>query len=328
LKVDALKKDLRKIIFFLMLLALLLSISINTSAQVPTDSCQESVTRINDLQKQVEKDQQAIRNLRFDKSVAEAEEWEKLSAEAKNKVISATLNAYLENVFAGAQKTVTKVGSFTPFEAQELIGKLNERGINDPYLWETIRALGRTKGKPTLAREVNDVLERTDKVRQIAFLANSDEEDKTKTLQGLAMVLEWGTNNPAVGIVAADVEAFAALAYAATELVTGNARIKQLTQLAEQDLNSLKDISALLESHVRELRKAKQELNDCKNAGPAFDFDGCLDGCLKVFNPCHKRAMDAWFANTISGDEMIRRGEACAAKHKACMRECEKRNQN
>ncbi|HSE19548.1 MAG TPA: hypothetical protein VLB46_20970 [Pyrinomonadaceae bacterium] len=254
----------------LAVLVLSSALFVPANAQAPKDECQSIASRINILRAQVESNQQAIRNLHFEKSVAEAEEWAELSQAARKELVEATLNAYFENLL-NLTSTIAKIGSLSPPKANKLISDLRALGIDEPYLFVAIRKLASVRGKPAVAKQVANVIERFRKAKDATRTSGSDEGMKIERLQGLVMAVGMATEIPGVEIVIADAEAFAALVYSGAVIKIGDDRVAKITQQTEDDLRSLKRLFELLATHVRELNEAKQQLSSCEQQARKAD---------------------------------------------------------
>lgn len=223
--------------------------------------------QIHGLRNQIRMDEQAIRNLGFDKRAADFEEWVKLADDARKEFEEQTLDSIAELLLTGsldANKAFIKnIGSFNSFSTQKLIGRLNSAGIRNQRIWNLIREVGATKGKPEAAkatRELIELIEKEGDLLAIAQNASNDPESIKTKAEAVVTVLSWGLEGPLAGFLQSDVQFMFSSLYNASSRYVSISNIEKLTTLTEEELKSLKKLSDVMKKHIDQLNRAKKEL--------------------------------------------------------------------
>jgi len=161
-------------------------------------------------------------------------------------------------------KGLSVVGSLDPPHANHLITQLQSAGVTDPYLFEAIRGIANTPGKPAAARAAREVLTRLVQAKSAWEMtdASSGREDTIWAAAGavISVVVVEPRLKLLTQLSVADARfAFYSVSNNITRRVSVN-QIEHLTVLNEDDLKALKTATSLLQRHVAELNRAKQDL--------------------------------------------------------------------
>jgi hypothetical protein len=211
-------------------------------------------------------DIEAIKTLKLDKRAEEFEEWESLSQDARADLENQALDALITVGSTAAQAGAKVVASQNPWRANEMIAYLQGLGVNDPFLLEAIRAVGAAKGKPAMAKRVNEWLDAVSKARGIYSIAREAKNAKTSkqarnaALGAIATVLSWGLEDPKLVVLTADIQLTTAAAYNNVAQRVVSSRVEQLTRLTEEELGSLKRLDRRLKQHVKQRRQEREAL--------------------------------------------------------------------
>ena len=229
---------------------------------------------VDDLVKKVKSDQNAIRNLGLydkrdpEKRAKDFEAWAKLSAKAKidleKEFFEASLQvaevAVNESIAWGASKALKPIKSLNPFTVNKQIAWLKSKGVTDPYLFDLMRAVAKTPGKPELAKKL---IERLRLVNEVSVAPSSlfgtvDAEKSHEVLNHLGLVL--GIINPTYKILLADLRFTTASIYNNVTRRATKSHIESLTKLTEDQLKQLNNLNKRLIKHVKQLNDEKKEL--------------------------------------------------------------------
>ena len=230
--------------------------------------------RIDRLLEEIKKDQNAIRNLGLydprdpEKRAKDFEVWTELSdkariefekefMEARLKVVEVAIT---ESLLHGAGKAVKPVTSLNPANVSARITWLQSKGITDPYLFDAMRALARTPGKPETAKMLID---RVGKALELVITPNlsagPDEVERSyEQMDGLAAVV--GFINPMYKLAAADFRFMASSVYNSATRWESRSQIDSLSKLTEEQLKLLDKLDKHLVSHVKQLNMERREL--------------------------------------------------------------------
>jgi hypothetical protein len=215
-----------------------------------------------------DRDVDAIKNIGFATNSETFEQWNELSQSGQSELRGAALRFTFElavHAAKGAIRAASKAtGSFQPFKQQKLLGWLKQHGIENETLWNAIRAVAKTKGKPAMAAALNELLD------QLVLLGNST---RTENAADVIVVLVGAVGiiieNPEIvelgllaGIFAADANfALTGLVYLPVSYKT-QSEIRALTQLSENNLSTLKSLSQRVKDRVVELKAARRTIAD------------------------------------------------------------------
>jgi len=218
------------------------------------------------LDEAITNDLAAMRRLKLAKRAEEFEEWERLSTDARADLENQALDALISLGMTGAQRAATVVGSQNPWKAREMVARLKRTGVDEPYLLEAIGAVGAAKGKPGMAKAVNQWLEALAKAKDTYSVAKEGakaREPKEKlnaALAALATVMAWGVEDPKLSMLVTELQLTTAAAYNNVARRIAADRIEQLTRLTEQELKSLKALDQRLKDHVQRRRQTREAL--------------------------------------------------------------------
>ena len=221
---------------------------------------------IDELSAQIAGDLEAIKRLKLDKRAEEFEEWAKLSKDARADLENQALDALITVSLSGVQAGAKIVASHNPWLANEMIGHLRTLGVNDPFLLEAIKKVGATKGKPAMAKAVNEWLDAIGKARDVYSIAKDGAkagdltEKKNAALGALATVLSWGVEDPKLSLLVTEIQVATAALYNNVTQRVVSSRVEQLLHLADEELKSLKRLQGRLTEHMKQRRAEREAL--------------------------------------------------------------------
>jgi hypothetical protein len=107
-------------------------------------------------------DQEALRRLGFDKTVAGYAELQEVTEHAREDLQRELMEAAVTSAFSASAAALTsgvmKAGSLGTGQAEALYAKAQRLGITNPDALNAILALGKVKGKPEMARQASKVI--------------------------------------------------------------------------------------------------------------------------------------------------------------------------
>lgn len=213
---------------------------------------------VSDRRGRVERDQQAVRTLGFEKNVQEIEDWESLSEEAKVQFDEEARDDVLSSFLDTAQVSTDWIKSLNPPKANKIISELHSAGIDSPSFNAALRRVAATAGKPKIAKDVKDLLDSFKRLKDIAAMqplgtANS-------RLEALGTALGWLLNDPRLDLLVSDVRFATSSVYNNFARRVSQGQVAQITKLTEQELQDLKRIHGMLVSDVASLKSAQDQL--------------------------------------------------------------------
>jgi hypothetical protein len=223
------------------------------------DCSQKSSTKQNvqTLQVQIKRDQEAIRRLGFGQMVQGIQDWQDLAKDARAGFESDALDMLL----ASAKGANTGIGSLNPPRANAIVSQLRAAGIDSEPLYQAIRNLAVTPGKAAKARYLNNVINGISNVKNgITLNQNLGKGDIESQLEVLSAVLGMLETNVELAYLATDLKFTTSSIYnnATRRLASGG--IEKLSSLTEKDLQSLKNLSDVLRTHVSQLGEMQRRL--------------------------------------------------------------------
>jgi len=150
-------------------------------AQGSDSECKAVQQEVSKLQAWVRFNQDQIRALAFKNTNESIKDWEKVGEAARQKLITSALdtvftalaNGLLAETNIGNLKLKNGIGSLNPAKAQQIIGKLNGIGLNDPILFDAIRALGSVSNKTETTRRVIERLTQAKDIYAASLLSKT-----------------------------------------------------------------------------------------------------------------------------------------------------------
>lgn len=249
----------------------------NRNTRAASGKCSRLDTEVQNLEKQVNRDEKAIENLGFKSRVQEIKEWENLSNDAKDEAYKAAWEAViaLSGSFTSLEKAepgiIRRVGSFNPPKANALITKLRRQGINFEQIHNGIRKLSLIPNKPFAAVLIADTLDNIFSAIDAYNILSSisehlDADSKWKAIGELVSSLasSFFIKTPTGALLISYFHIIMANLYG-LEMLELKQTIKELNGKGERELIGLINNLKLLKMHVQELNKARQELVDCEN---------------------------------------------------------------
>jgi tetratricopeptide (TPR) repeat protein len=216
------------------------------------------------LRADIASDQEAIRRLGFERRAEDFEEWNRLSASAKEEFKAKTLDSLLSVTLTGVKTGTRQLAGLNPPTANRMISQLKSVGVGDPYLFDAIRRVAANQGKPQMAQAVNEFIERLGQAKDIISTANALDTrprgDIIPILEGIATALSWGLQDPRLEAAAASAQVIAYSWLSAATSAVGVQQVQRLSELTTDDLRILKILSTRLQNNVRELTHVKSEL--------------------------------------------------------------------
>jgi hypothetical protein len=244
---------------------------VNLEGVCKVDNADNLEKDILNLKKQIARDEKAIRRLGLESRAEDFKEWEQLADEARNQFEEQALESFIDILFTSASDAnnafITKVGSLNTFSSQKLIGKLNKVKIKNERLWKVIREIGATRGKPERAKAAKELIELIEMEGDLLNISReiSDNPGNIKTeAEAAATILSWGLKGPLAGWLSSDVQFMFASLYNNATRWESSYNIERLTTLTEQQLKDLSILSGVLKKHVKELQKAKADLENIR----------------------------------------------------------------
>jgi hypothetical protein len=223
---------------------------------------QQAEQAVADARNKIYQDQQIIRGMRLEKRVEDFEEWEKLSSDAQRDFRITVLSEILTMGLNKSMQGVSKVGSLNPPTANTWVRKLKEAGVDNPHLFDAIRALAKTPGKPPRAKAVNQFLEGVKRSKDIYVTGVTARNSSFREigLTALAELLGIAVKDPQLQLALSNIKIISASAYAGTASLVALHNINRLTEMTERDLDTLKRMKDIMKNHVDELKAAKSRL--------------------------------------------------------------------
>ncbi len=243
------------------------------------DLAKKQEARIAGLLQKMKVDQQAIRALGLydprdpEKRARDFEEWARLTKEAQiefekeymEDILVAVEAVVTEAAVHGAGAALKPIKSLNPATVSTQIAWLRSKGVTDPYLFDAMRAIARTPGKPELAEKILGRLQIAAKVVEAGITpdlrAGSEENVASRGLEqmdGLAAVL--GVVDSKYKILAADFRFTASSFYNSETRWVSQSQVNSLTKLTESQLKLLVKYNERIRDHGDQLKKARQEL--------------------------------------------------------------------
>ena len=221
--------------------------------------------QVSGAHERVKADEAAIRALGFRARVDAFEDYGRLPGQVKARIERDTISAIADVALQGIAVGVTRAGSLNPWTAQRLIGRLKALGFENRALFDAIRIVAKTRGKPAQAKALREVIVLVGRGKDV--VEHGSPENVEQFANGVAAVLAWGIDNPAISARLAIYKWIAARAYDAAEGVVAVKEVEGLTALTEGDLGRLKDLDAALHADVESLTSARASLaqiSDCR----------------------------------------------------------------
>jgi hypothetical protein len=208
---------------------------------------------------QIEADQEAIRRLGFADRSAEFAAWEALTREKQDQL---RIDALRILIRLGADELVlaVKAGTpalekLTPAKAEELLKKLADAGITDPYFAEAVNAAAKAATKEDRIKAAKLLVSLCE---SLAGAAHGEEvlSSANKYQAGALTAFEVGStvHSPQLRLLAGSAELTTVLAFSVAEQGVIQSRLEEMTNENADRLAKLQDLSARLRSHVREMK--------------------------------------------------------------------------
>jgi hypothetical protein len=235
--------------------------------------------KISDLLQKMKVEQQAIRTLGLydprdpEKRAKDFEEWAKLTKEAQMEfekeymedLLTAVEAVAMEGAVHGAEAALKPVKSLNPITVNGKIAWLESKGVTDPYLFDAMRSIARTPGKPELAAKVVERLKVAAKVVEVGVTPDlrSGQEEKAadrgfEQMDGLAAVM--GVVDTKYKVLVADFRFTVSSFYNSTTRWVSQSQVNGLTRLTESQLKLLIRYNKRIKEHGDQLSKARAEL--------------------------------------------------------------------
>ncbi len=226
---------------------------------------------IKDIKEHLERDKGAILKLGLRSRAEDFEDWEELTVDAQKHYEEQLQDSLVDLFFSGASDInkgfVKQIGSLNTFSARKLIGKLNKMGIQDEKIWNIIREVGATIGKPEKRKTTLELIEMLKKEGDLITISQTLSDGPSnieKESEAFITILGWGLTGPLESLLASDVKFTISSLYRFGVYHVSVDNIQQLTNLTEKNLRSLKKLSEQMKNHVTKLKSARQTLNNLK----------------------------------------------------------------
>lgn len=223
--------------------------------------------RIDELHKTIHRDEEAVqKNLGFAKRGEDLETWQGMSASAQTEFEQQTQEALKESSLAlaeaGVQVGIKKLGSLSPPVANRWITQLKAVGVTNTDLFDAIRAVAQTSGKPEMAEAVRQLIDRMKMAQDLDEISKGGENAKWKAAAtGLSLVIPDPRLNALAQISLQDARF---LFYSVNNNITRRValhEVDRITSLNEEQLKVLHDsLFPELDKHVKQLHQAKLDL--------------------------------------------------------------------
>lgn len=213
--------------------------------------------QINDVKMKIQRTQDAIRALGFDKRQGEFEEWERLSAEAKKDFQKTAWNALFDTSITGVRTGAKAMGSIGTAQGNKIVSHLKQKGIDVPELNNAIQSLARAKGKPEKAKLADAALDRLQKTKDATLIAY----DGLLKVQTLTTALGWLVNDPKLSVLISEFDFTISALYNNITRRVSAYQIEKLTELTQRQMGELKTLSARMKGHVEEIQPLRQKMN-------------------------------------------------------------------
>lgn len=208
--------------------------------------------RVQQLERQLEMDKDAIRMLGFKNRETEFQDWVKLSNDAK---IEFEKQVFDEIANAAQDKMLGSFEGFDQTAADGLISKLGSVGLVDPKFNDVLLNIARHPDRPAAAADAAMIVDGLQKLSESAQSSLDGQK-----LAALATVLEFFVHDPQLKLLLSDLKLTTAAVYNNAARRVSMAQIRQLTALTESELKSLKSLQCVIESHVGEKYSVEKKL--------------------------------------------------------------------
>ncbi|HEY7783293.1 MAG TPA: hypothetical protein VIB00_01125 [Pyrinomonadaceae bacterium] len=209
------------------------------------------------LEKQIDKDIEAMKRLGFSKRAEDFAEWEQLAVKAKtefeNEVLGTIADIAIDKVRGGI---VDAFKDFDAAKAARLVQWIRARGIK-PEPTALINAIERVGLAPDKARVADDaefIVKQIEDYRNGRAAAN----DPTESAEFVSGLLESTISDPRVALLITEIKLTTAAVYNNASRRVARAEVERLTKLTESQLHDLHRLQKLLERHVQDLNSLKK----------------------------------------------------------------------
>lgn len=216
------------------------------------------------LQQKIVSDQNAIRQLGFEKTTAEILAWERMFTADREERMRETKLALLDTAFIAA-RSLNDV-AHNPKMLEEIMKDLRspllskalrQQGVSANQLIEHLVKLNVPQSKQLRAQLIELTLDKLGKVKDALTVPAPDNEQLLKIL---AMSLGWLNNNPQLQLLVTEIQLATRYVYSAALGQIAKQQISQLTRLTEKQLLALKRLTELLVNDTKALHTAYKSL--------------------------------------------------------------------
>jgi hypothetical protein len=221
-------------------------------------------TGIDDTRARIKDDQNQLQRLGIPVVADAFETWAALGEGQKRALEESTIMSAISLGVNFLKEGSRTVKSLNPPKANALIKQLTEAGVTDPFLERGIREVAMTSGKPEMAKNVEAVAERIEKLRKgyaVGQVAATEGSSARETqLKALAAVLGTFLESPGARVAEASSEFFVTYYYAEKARGVIEPDLKRIIELPDQQLENVKRLSSKMRKDVEHLNQLKQNL--------------------------------------------------------------------
>ena len=230
---------------------------------------------VRDLHDRVKIEVKSLKDLNLEKRAEDLskdfEEWGKLADETKveweREILKTLLGLAkqavevlaIESMVWGTKAGTKVITSLNPPEANRWITWLKSVGLNDPQLFDAIRQVAYTSGKPEMRPAINYLLDLVGKYTHLV-ITNETKTDSTEVLASITGLAGWEFR-----FLTYELDFTALCIYDNISMRIDLAKINRLTKLNEDQLKSLKRSRDLLKDTFDKIKRAEQDLTTLKD---------------------------------------------------------------
>ena len=224
---------------------------------------QAAQARRAELDKQIERDMEAIRRLGFARRAEDFAEWERLAAKAKAEFKGEVIDTVTDIAVDKARgKILDAFKTFDAAKASRMITWIKSKNIKPQpaALIAAIERVGRATDKSRIAADAEFIVKQIEDWRK-ARAAAADPIESAKFVGGM---LEGFISDPRLAILITEVKLTTAALYNNATRRVALAEVNRLTDLTEQQLKGLDRLRQVLQKHVHERNDLKSTMKEAE----------------------------------------------------------------
>ena len=224
---------------------------------------QAAQARRAELDKQIERDMEAIRRLGFARRAEDFAEWERLAAKAKAEFEGEVIDTVTDIAVDKARgKILNAFKSFDPAKASRMIAWIKSKNIKPQpaALIAAIERVGRATDKSRIADDAEFIVKQIEDWRKAKAAAGVPIE----SAKFAAGMLEGLVSDPRLSVLITEIKLTTAALYNNATRRVARAEVNRLTDLTEKQLKDLDRLRQVLQKHVQERNELKKTMEEAE----------------------------------------------------------------